>query len=996
MLLLVLLFIFAMWLYKYKSRRLYMKKIVFILSFFTLSLATFAQRTCIDLSGLWQFEMDAKGVLKPNAKFKDVIELPGSMLQRGKGNKPTVKTVWTGSLYDSSYFHNPYMKKYQTEDNFKLPFFLTPDFHYVGVAWYRKNVSIPSSFKGKRVVLYLERPHITTTLYVNNKEVGAQNSLSVAHEYDITNFVTPGKDADICIKVDNDADKVGVGKDSHSVADQTQGNWNGIVGKMELRALPKLEITHVDIFPNVKDSCLQVKVDFVNRTTSPTEGNFPNGVPNDSCYNFMCYTDCRTFDDVGDMKSIKNEMSLSFTMNAKKAVETWDEFHPHLYKMNVVVENWAGDKDSVQLSFGMRNIDTKGRDIVVNGRKTMMRGTVENCCFPLTGYPPTDKESWIRVFRQCKAYGLNHMRFHSYCPPEAAFEAADELGFYLQPEGPSWPNHGIKLGNGMMIDKYLMEETQRMVDKYGNHPSFAMLSSGNEPAGGWVKWVSNFVDYWRAKDNRRIYTGASVGGSWAWQPKNQYHVKAGARGLAPWTKSEPSSDDDFRANIDTVSQPFISHETGQWCAFPDFDETTQYTGVYKAKNFEIFRDILRDNGMQNMATKFLLSSGKLQALCYKYEMEKTLRTPHYAGFQLLGLNDYSGQGTALVGPLNVFWKEKGYIDSLRWREWCSPITVLARMPRFTYCSGESIPYSIEVANYGENVITTTKARVQFLDKDSNIVAQNLFGGDDIAMGSCQELGKYEMTFNVTEPTQYILQAELFGEVNGKDISVINHWNVWVYPTHSEEEYDSLLASKQVFVCESTISGQALQVLNEGGTVLVHAGKAMTYGKGIEQYFTPVFWNTSWFKMKPPHTTGVYVDNEHPIFKYFPTDDFGDIQWWALINRQPAMLMDRMPADLQPIVQPIDTWFLSRKLGMLFEAKVGKGRVLVTSLPVETKSKYPAVNQMKYALLKYISSDDFNPSTQVGVETINSIFTEKTPDVNMFTNDSPDELKKGVR
>ncbi|MCQ2196960.1 MAG: beta-glucuronidase [Bacteroidaceae bacterium] len=974
-----------------------MKKLYFVFLICFCTLASYAQRSVIDLSGKWQFATDAEEKMTPSTPLTDVIELPGSMLQRAKGNKPSVKTVWTGSLYDSSYFFNPYMKKYQTEDNFKLPFFLTPGYHYVGVAWYKKTVTIPASFQGKRVVLYLERPHITTTLYVNHKEVGSQNSLSVAHEYDVTSFVTPGENAEICIKVDNDADKVGVGKDSHSVSDQTQGNWNGIVGKMELRALSKLEITHVDVFPEVKNHSLQIKVDFVNHNPTPIKGKAAKRIPSDQCYNLMCYTDCKTFDEVANKQSTDNGNTLSFTMKARKEVLTWDEFHPHLYHMNVVLSNQAGDRDTLRVTFGMRNIDTQGKDIVVNGRMTMMRGTVENCCFPLTGYPPTDKASWMSVFRKCKEYGLNHMRFHSYCPPEAAFEAADELGFYLQPEGPSWPNHGIKLGNGMMIDKYLMEETQRMVQQYGNHPSFAMLSCGNEPAGGWVKWVSQFVDYWRATDNRRIYTGASVGGSWAWQPKNQYHVKAGARGLASWLKSEPSSDDDFRANIDTVSQPFISHETGQWCAFPDFDEIAQYTGVYKARNFEIFRDILSDNGMADKARNFLLSSGKLQVLCYKYEMEKTLRTPHYAGFQLLGLNDYSGQGTALVGPLNVLWKEKGYVDSLYWREFCAPITVLARLPKFTYLSGEEIPYAIEVANYGENEITSTKARVQILDKDSNIVAQNLFGGDNIAMGGCQAIGTYTMTLDVTEPTQYIMQAELFGEVNGKDVSVVNHWNLWVYPRHSADEMKQLQGTiKNLYICEGAIDDKANKVLSKGGTVLVLAGEKLTYGRGISQQFTPVFWNTSWFKMKPPHTTGMYIEKEHPLFRYFPTDDFNDMQWWALMNRQPVMLMDKLPANLQPMVQPIDTWFLSRKLGMLFEAKIGKGRVLVSTMPYDVDSKYPTIVQMSYALLKYMASTDFAPTIEVTTDHINALFTEKTPNVDMFTNDSPDELKKNIK
>ena len=187
-------------------------------------------------------------------------------------------------------------------------------------------------------------------------------------------------------------------------------------------------------------------------------------------------------------------------------VKLWDEFEPNLYTLQTVM-----DGDTVSTTFGMREISISGRQFYMNGRKIWMRGTVGNCCFPLTGYPPTDEESWLRIFRKCKEYGLNMMRFHSYCPPEAAFAAADKVGFYLQPEGPSWPNHGVRLGRGMTIDRYLMEETQRMVREYGNHPSFCMLAAGNEPAGDWVKWTNRFVADWqKTGDRRRVYCGACV------------------------------------------------------------------------------------------------------------------------------------------------------------------------------------------------------------------------------------------------------------------------------------------------------------------------------------------------------------------------------------------------------------------------------------------------------------------------------------------------------
>lgn len=617
-----------------------------LLMTFAGSLAVVGQNHSVCLSGKWAFQIDRedKGVREEwfNKTLSDRINLPGSMPEKLKGDDVTVRTKWTGSLYDSSYYFNPYMEKYRIDGQVKLPFFLTPDKHYVGVAWYQKKVTVPDSWKGERIVLFLERPHIETTVWINHREVGMRNSLCVPHVYDLTSYVTPGKSCLVTIRVDNRIKEINVGPDSHSITDQTQGNWNGIVGKIELQSTPEVFFEDIQVYPDLAGKKALVRMNV--RASSSAKGEIAL-----SARSFNTNVNHEIAPVYQTVTVRKGDNPLEMELPMGQNFLTWDEFSPALYRLTATLKN-GKQIETKQVQFGMREFTINGKWFYVNGRKTMLRGTVENCDFPLTGYAPMDVASWERVFRICRNYGLNHMRFHSFCPPEAAFIAADLVGFYLQPEGPSWPNHGPKLGNGQPIDKYLMDETIALTKAYGNYASYCMLACGNEPSGRWVNWVSKFVDYWKATDPRRVYTGASVGGSWQWQPHNQYHVKAGARGLT-WAERQPESMSDYRAKIDTVKQPYVSHETGQWCVFPDFNEIRKYTGVNKARNFEIFRDILEDNDMSGQAHDFMMASGKLQAICYKHEIEKTLRTPDYAGFQLLALNDYSGQGTALVGVL---------------------------------------------------------------------------------------------------------------------------------------------------------------------------------------------------------------------------------------------------------------------------------------------------------------------------------------------------------
>lgn len=947
-----------------------------------LFLPTAAQQH-ISVAGKWKFKMDPKdiGLSKEWCKktnWSDDITLPASMPQQLKGDEVTVQTKWTGSLYDSSYYYNPYLKIYRDSGNIKFPFFLTPDRHYVGVAWYEKEVVIPNSWLGKQITLFLERPHIETTVWMNGNKVGTENSLTTPHIYNLSAFVQKGNNK-ITIRIDNRLhDPYNVGQDSHSVTDQTQGNWNGIVGKMCLTASPLFRIDDLQVFPDIARHLAIVRIKILS-----TEKKELRGTLSLSASSFNSTTAHEVNAQPMQIVLKNGEQEVIDTLDMGDKVLLWDEFSPALYNLNAEIRaNKEIDRQSID--FGMREFSICGKYFCVNGRKVILRGTVENCDFPLTGYPPMDEPSWERVFRICKSFGLNHMRFHSYCPPEAAFEAADIVGFYLQPEGPSWPNHGVKLGSGLPIDTYLMEETKRMDHFYGNHPSFCMMACGNEPAGRWVSWVSRFVDYWKKTDSRHVYTGASVGGSWQWQPHNQYHVKAGARGLN-WQNTRPESMSDFAENIDSVKEPYVSHETGQWCVYPDFTEIRKYTGVNKAKNFEIFRDLLKNNGMEGLDHDFMMASGKLQALCYKNEIEKILRTPDYAGFQLLALNDYSGQGTALVGLLNVFFGEKGYINAEEFRRFCSETVPLARFPKFVYTNDETLTANIEVSHFGKEPINGAVTSYTIKDKDGKIYAEGVLGTKDISIGNCIPLGRVIFPLkDITEATQLNLEIKISGS------KAVNDWNFWVYPQKVQ------INPQTVYVTDS-LDAKAMKLLQQGGKVLITAAGKITYGNEIKQYFQPVFWNTSWFKMRPPHTLGIFTNEYHPLFKEFPTEYHSDLQWWELLNKAQVMQFSEFPNAFQPLVQSIDTWFINRKIGMLFEANVLNGKVVMTSMDLTSDPNSRIVARQLYkSVLDYMNSDYFRPIYRVTPQMIEHLFTQKAPSVNMFTNDSPDELKPKKR
>ncbi len=997
-------------------KKLFLSLLIMTMSL-TLGMAQSAKVGTIDLSGKWQFRIDRddagekEGWYKPDFKFAETVKLPGSMTENLKGDDVSLTTQWVGALYDSSYYFNPKMAKYRIDGQLKFPFFLTPAKHYVGKAWYKRTITMPEFDQNSAASwdLFLERPHIITKIWVNGQLVGEEtaaptNSLSVPHIHNIAGLLHPGENT-IAICVDNDPVKVNVGKDSHSVTDQTQGCWNGIVGKMELRQHSDIKL--IKVYPDIDTRIAKVSV-FFDENCKESKAIIALKA---TAFNTKNQHEVSALpQDV----TITPGQAVDLELKMGEGMLLWDEFNPQLYKLSVEVATKAPAKkkkkadvivktETEETVFGMRKIEIRGKMFFLNGTKIHLRGNVENCVFPLTGYPPTDLDSWVKVFSRCKEFGLNHMRFHSYCPPEAAFLAADLTGFYLQPEGPSWPNHGVKLGNGEYIDTYLLDETKAICDIYGNHPCFTFYSFGNEPAGNWVEWCNKSVLAMKDYDTRHIYPGFSVGGGWAWQPKSEFAVKAGARGLNEWTSRAPESVINFKANISMyngkdmpgtpITIPFVTHEMGQWCVFPNLDENVKYTGINKAYNFEIFRDLLHDAGMGNREKEFLMASGKLQALCYKYEMERVLRTPDYAGFQILSINDYTGQGSALVGVTDAFYDDKGYFTAKDFREFCAPVVPLAKIEKFTYTNAETFVADVELAQFSNSVIKNANPHWTITrESDNKIFAEGNLGAKDLAIGQNIELGKISVSLaNVQNPGKYTLTVTIPGT------EAKNHWDFWVYQDKlAQTAINKKGMAGNVYVTD-TLDANAIKILKKGGNVLICAAGKVKYGNDIVQHFLPVFWNTSWFKMRPPHTTGIYVENEHPVFNNFPTDYHSDLQWWELVNKAQVMQFDEFDASFQPLVQSIDTWFISRKIGMLFEAKMFKGKVMMTTMDITSDLDNRIVaRQMRESILSYMNSSEFNPSNTIVAEQIEHLFTREAPKVNMFTKDTPDELKPALK
>lgn len=942
------------------------KSIAFLLILWALSCSctpTEESRQSISLDGKWAFQIDSLDVgIEEEWYHKSLsgeIMLPGSMTENGLGDEISLSTPWTAGLNDSTYFKDERYRKYRDPNNMKIPFWLQPVKYYAGAAWYQKELAIPEEWKGEHIILSLERCHWESKVFINEMDAGEQNSLSVPHHYDITSLLVPGRNR-ITIRMDNRM-IIPVGINSHSVSDHTQTNWNGIIGNIKVERRNALQIKGIEIYPDIQNQVARVLILLRNQSGLPFQGDLELRAT--SFNSAEIHKPSPIFQSIS-FAGEEEVVELLYPMGEK--CQLWSEFSPSLYMMEVQVHDKGGKPlDQVEESFGMREFKADGTRFSVNGQPVFLRGTLECAIFPLTGYPPTDEDSWNYIYGRIKEHGLNHVRFHSWCPPEAAFEAADKLGIYLQVECPSWANQGSTIGDGSTLDSFIYKEGDRIMGEYGNHPSFCLMAYGNEPGGkNQEKYLGDLVEYWKSKDARRVYTSAA---GWPFIPENQFHnspqprIQAWGEGLKSVINgAPPKTSYDFQEIIAPYDVPVVSHEIGQWCVYPDFKEISKYTGVLKPTNFEIFRETLEENHMDHQSEDFLMASGKLQALCYKAEIEAALRTPGFAGFQLLQLHDFPGQGTALVGILDPFFNSKGYIDAESFRRFCEQTVPLARMDQRIFTTDETFHAEIELAHFGENPLSWQQIRCQITDTNNHLLFEQLMEKELVEIDNAIRVGSIDFDLRDIKTAQ-----KLTLEVSLDGTPYANSWDIWVYPKMVLQE--SAPPSPDGIMISEQLNEETMEALQLGKSVLLLCNGHMNdeYGAQVEIGFSSIFWNTSWTGGQAPHTLGILCNPEHPVFKLFPTEFHSNWQWWEPISRSQAMILNQLPGEIQPLIQPIDTWFENRRLGLLFEGKAGKGKLMVCSIDLKADlGTRPVSHLLLKSILAYMNSPAFDPETEL--------------------------------
>lgn len=938
-----------------------------------LSLA--AGPSSLSLAGEWRFALDpaaeqheiirAPGITPPlpagdglaHAWFahdlpgRHRIQLPGILQSQGYGNDISPSTPWVLTLGDAWWKLQPaaLRDRFSQPGHVEVPFLSQPPKHYLGVAWYQRDIDIPADWRDRRVELFLERPHWETTVWIDDRAHAPNLSLVAPHVSDL-GVLSPGRHR-LTIRVDNrqllrDPANDGHALDGHSVSDALGATWNGIVGRIELRATTPVWIDDAQVFPRVAQKSALVKIAIGNATGQPGSGHLSVG---DQA---MAVT--------WDARGGHAEIEVPLGPDA----QTWDEFHPTLQHLTVTLRGDHAD-DARSLTFGLREVSHRDRDFLLNGRPINLRLTHFGGDFPLTGYPATDVASWKKIIRVCQDFGLNGIRFHSWCPPDAAFAAADELGFYLQPECGLW----APFNPGSLYTKQLETETARLLKAYGNHPSFITLSPSNEPAGRYQQVTPAWASEWHEKDNRRLY---AAGTGWG-DPSQvyggpQYAALVGfnrhpLRNVAGWFGG------DFRAALENVGIPVLAHEIGQWCAYPDFDVIKEFTGFLRPGNYDIFRAIAENQGVLAENHAFAWASGRFQLACYKEEIEANLRTPGLAGYQMLDLHDYLGQGTALIGVVDAFWNPKSYVTAAEFRRFNNRTVPLARLAQRTFTTADTLTSEVELYRFAEKPLPAATPYWKITDAGGRSVAGGEWPARDLANGKNIPLGRITADLaQLAAPAAYKLVVGL------KDTPVENDWNFWLYPAHIDD------APPADVLVTHAWSAAAARLAAGGKVLFIPGADALDPALSPAMKKTPVFWNIQMTVRPPRNPTprfdamlGLLCDPRHPALAEFPTEPNCDWQWTPLIDNVRSVNLDRAPRELRPIVAAIDDWNRDWRLGVIFECNVGPGRLLVSAIDLDQPTATPGARQLRRSLLDYMAGDRFHPAASLTPEQISILW-----------------------
>ena len=859
----------------------------------------------IDLSGSWRYKTDYSDEGIEKEFYKEIFAdkgfiLPGSACENKVGKKQ--------EYYDEL-----------TKESVRAP---RERYEYIAPLWLQQDINVPESFKGKSVKLFLERVNIASELWIDGEKIGRQIiELSAPHIYDLTGRLTPGRHT-FTFRIDN-RNLLNIDTMASGYSIDTQGYWNGIIGRIELQCEEFFHVENVQVYPY--ETGIDVKLVQISDVYSPTErrsADFELSVITPSG---------KVLDKIVYKRQMFNSRQVEYFKYEIGDIQYWDEFDPALYTLKVksVCRGVSAEKI---VRFGMRMIKSENKQILLNNKPISLRGTTDCAIYPITGYPPTDIETWRKNFTIIKSYGLNHVRFHAWCPPENAFNAADELGIYVSVEMPLWLNRDVcalELGEDPIHRQYYTQEAVTISKTYGNHPSFIMFSNGNENMGDF-ELLDDITTQIKAYDKRRIYTLTS-NFDHPVLPCEDYlcAFEAGGNRVRIQTMQDEAAKStciDYGKAVEDVPVPVISFEVGQYCVYPDVDIIERYTGNMLPVNFDAIKKNMVKKGVYKRLGKYIKASGDLAVKLYKEDIECALRTKGFGGFGLLSLCDYTGQSTATVGILDVMFESKGLIEPQEFCRFCNAVVPLFKAKRI-FANTDILEAELDLYDYGKERI------------ENPLFELRIYNGSELFYESISTHKSVKVQLDGIRESSMLRVELAVGKYK-------NSWNIYVFA-------DSKIMSDVKTISDTK---DLRELIEKGGKAIVTADSIKS---PIEGSFVPVFWSPVHFPSQRP--CGAIIDDTHQVFEDFPTEKYPDFQWKDLLDHSNGMDISLFDG-LKPMVETVPNFVDNTPGSPLFEARVGNADILFCGFDLSCEDIVS--RNLKSSIYGYFVSGKFRPKTVI--------------------------------
>lgn len=750
---------------------------------------------------------------------------------------------------------------------------------------------------------------------------------------------------------------------SSAASDETQTNWNGILGSIRIREEGSTFLSDVRVYACGGDEdAAVIEID----SADGWEGEI------------RISSEALEEDAVIRTALGAGRHEIRCGLKIRKDAARWDIGEGRMQEMTVS----APGLETRSARFGIRSFRAEKGRLTISGRRIFLRGEANCAVFPETGYCPMEKDEWKEILRKYREYGVNCMRFHSHCPPEAAFAAADEVGMLMQPELSHWdPEHAFE---SEASRQYYRHEMIRILQTLACHPSFVMLSLGNELHAGAEghAWIGEMLKTARAADPTRLYTGGSnlhygqlgtesAGDFYTAMGYMGMEMRATCDGMTGWLNHEyPGTCHDYSSTMNAIRRnsglPVFSFEVGQYEVLPETEEVSRYRGVTRADNLTHIREKAREKGLEKDWKRMREASGESSLLCYRAEVEAAMRTEEYSGISLLGLQDFPGQGTALVGMMNAHLEPKSgsFARPERFAVFFRDVLPLALMDRYTWTEGETLTVRVRLANYGKHSLSG-KTEWTLEGEGGRRRCGGMLEDRTAPAGGLTDLGEIRIGLaDFPRPEKLTLILRFCG--------ARNEYPVWVYPPVQPE------CPPNVYECRS-LDGKARDILRAGGTVyLAPDSTEEALPNSIQAQFSPDFWSVCTF----PHQAGgmgQLIDESHPLFRDFPTESFSNWQWWPMAGQR-AMIL---PEKIDAIIAEMDSYAYLRPMAKLFECRCGGGKLMVSSLGLHSLQQYPEARALQAAIYAYLASDRFAPAQELTEEWIQRIFRSRKTDYGLL-------------